>query len=318
MRSLSDEVKSTIEEEIKKSKVVVFMKGIPEAPRCGFSANVVQMLDLVGAGDFHAVDVLEDDDIREGVKEFSDWPTIPQVYVDGAFIGGRDIVYSMYQSGELKTMIGGEETDEEYDGRALAAALAAERKAHAELRESSQALVTSLLARVAAAEAGGSGLGSDGLVGDEAGTGRNEHDAAALAELVVERTYLKDEVVRLRAAALAADADAKLLTAQLEERVVALAREKEDLAAASGKALAAAAARIASLEAAAAVAPPERTDLHRAENSIDNLEVALANALRQRDEARTTAADLHVELQNTRAALAEQTVIRERLELERL
>ena len=103
---LSDHVREEIESEIAKSKVVVFMKGVPEAPMCGFSANVVQILELTGVTDYHAVNVLADDEIREGIKEFSDWPTIPQVFVDKSFIGGRDIVFSMYQSGDLHETLG--------------------------------------------------------------------------------------------------------------------------------------------------------------------------------------------------------------------
>lgn len=82
--------------------VVLFMKGVPEQPRCGFSALVVQVLDHMGV-DFVGVDVLQDDALREGIKSFSDWPTIPQLYVKGEFVGGADIVKEMFQSGELKS-----------------------------------------------------------------------------------------------------------------------------------------------------------------------------------------------------------------------
>ncbi|MGH6910781.1 MAG: Grx4 family monothiol glutaredoxin, partial [Phenylobacterium sp.] len=78
-----------------------FMKGVPEAPQCGFSAQVVQILDHLGA-DFVGVNVLQNDLLREGIKAFSDWPTIPQLYVKGEFVGGCDIVREMFQSGELK------------------------------------------------------------------------------------------------------------------------------------------------------------------------------------------------------------------------
>ena len=84
--------------------VVVFMKGVPEQPRCGFSAVVVQILDHLGV-DFVGVDVLQSDALRQGIKTFSDWPTIPQLYVQGEFVGGCDIVREMFQSGELKTML---------------------------------------------------------------------------------------------------------------------------------------------------------------------------------------------------------------------
>lgn len=84
--------------------VVLFMKGVPDQPRCGFSSVVVQILDHLGA-DFVGVDVLQDDALREGIKSFTDWPTIPQLYVKGEFVGGADIVREMFQSGELKTFL---------------------------------------------------------------------------------------------------------------------------------------------------------------------------------------------------------------------
>lgn len=84
--------------------VVLFMKGVPEQPRCGFSALVVQILDHLGA-DFVGVDVLQDEELRQGIKSYSDWPTIPQLYVKGEFIGGSDIVREMFQAGELKTLL---------------------------------------------------------------------------------------------------------------------------------------------------------------------------------------------------------------------
>jgi len=84
--------------------VVLFMKGTPEQPGCGFSAIVVQILDHLGV-DFAGVNVLQNDALRQGVKSFSDWPTIPQLYVKGEFIGGCDIVREMFQNGELKTLM---------------------------------------------------------------------------------------------------------------------------------------------------------------------------------------------------------------------
>ena len=84
--------------------VVLFMKGEPDQPRCGFSAVVVQILDHLEA-QFVGVDVLSSDELREGIKSFSDWPTIPQLYVKGEFVGGADIVREMFQSGELKTFL---------------------------------------------------------------------------------------------------------------------------------------------------------------------------------------------------------------------
>jgi monothiol glutaredoxin len=84
--------------------VVLFMKGVPEQPRCGFSAVVVQILDHLNV-DFVGVDVLQDDDLRSGIKTFSEWPTIPQLYVKGEFVGGADIVREMFSTGELKTLM---------------------------------------------------------------------------------------------------------------------------------------------------------------------------------------------------------------------
>jgi monothiol glutaredoxin len=86
------------------SDVVLFMKGVPAAPRCGFSAAVVQILSQL-AVPFKGVDVLADNEIREGIKAFSDWPTIPQLYVKGEFVGGCDIVREMFQAGELTTLL---------------------------------------------------------------------------------------------------------------------------------------------------------------------------------------------------------------------
>ena len=80
------------------------MKGVPDQPRCGFSATVVQILDHLGA-DFVGVDVLQSEPLRNGIKAFSDWPTIPQLYVKGEFVGGCDIIREMFESGELKTLL---------------------------------------------------------------------------------------------------------------------------------------------------------------------------------------------------------------------
>ncbi|HEX2801075.1 MAG TPA: Grx4 family monothiol glutaredoxin [Phenylobacterium sp.] len=84
--------------------VVLFMKGVPEQPQCGFSGLVVQILDHLGA-DFVGVNVLQSDQLRDGIKTYSDWPTIPQLYVKGEFVGGADIVKEMFQAGELKTLL---------------------------------------------------------------------------------------------------------------------------------------------------------------------------------------------------------------------
>jgi monothiol glutaredoxin len=97
-------VDAFITKTIAEHPVVVFMKGVPDQPRCGFSSLVVQILDHLGV-DFVGVDVLQDDGLRQGIKTFSDWPTIPQLYVKGEFVGGSDIVREMFQSGELKPLL---------------------------------------------------------------------------------------------------------------------------------------------------------------------------------------------------------------------
>ena len=89
-----------IEADVKSNPVVLFMKGTPVFPQCGFSSRAVAILDRLGA-DYHTVDVLQDPEIRQGIKAYSDWPTIPQLYVNGEFVGGSDIMMEMYESGEL-------------------------------------------------------------------------------------------------------------------------------------------------------------------------------------------------------------------------
>jgi monothiol glutaredoxin len=93
-----------IAKTVAENPVVLFMKGVPDQPRCGFSSIAVQILDHLGV-EFVGVDVLQDDELRQGVKTFTDWPTIPQLYVKGEFVGGSDIVREMFQSGELKTLL---------------------------------------------------------------------------------------------------------------------------------------------------------------------------------------------------------------------
>ncbi|SDR63224.1 monothiol glutaredoxin [Rhizobiales bacterium GAS191] len=95
-----------IENEVKSNDVVLFMKGTPQFPMCGFSGQVVQILDYVGAP-YKGVNVLEDDGLRQGIKSYSNWPTIPQLYIKGEFVGGCDIVREMFQSGELQTYLTG-------------------------------------------------------------------------------------------------------------------------------------------------------------------------------------------------------------------
>jgi monothiol glutaredoxin len=94
-----------IRKQVTENRVVLYMKGTPEAPQCGFSAAAVQILEACGAEEVATVDVLADPDIRQGIKQFSNWPTIPQLYVAGEFIGGADIMREMYQSGELKKIL---------------------------------------------------------------------------------------------------------------------------------------------------------------------------------------------------------------------
>jgi monothiol glutaredoxin len=101
---MADTPAEQIKKEISENDVVLFMKGTPVMPQCGFSAAVVQVLNHLGVK-FKGVDVLEDPGLRQGVKEFSSWPTIPQLYVKGEFVGGCDIVREMYQSGELSELL---------------------------------------------------------------------------------------------------------------------------------------------------------------------------------------------------------------------
>jgi monothiol glutaredoxin len=93
-------IRDQITQEINENTVVLFMKGTPEFPQCGFSGQVVQILDYLGAP-FKGVNVLADAEIRQGIKDYANWPTIPQLYVKGEFVGGCDIVREMFQSGEL-------------------------------------------------------------------------------------------------------------------------------------------------------------------------------------------------------------------------
>ena len=96
------EIKSKIEEMIKENEVCLFMKGVPDAPQCGFSMAVTNVLKHLNVK-FKGVNVLESEALRQGIKDFSDWPTIPQLYVKGEFIGGCDIVKEMFEKGELKS-----------------------------------------------------------------------------------------------------------------------------------------------------------------------------------------------------------------------
>ena len=98
-------VQDTIREQVTTHPVVLYMKGTPQMPQCGFSAMAVQALNACGVSDFFSVNVLADPAIRQGIKEFANWPTIPQLYVNGEFVGGSDIMREMYQAGELQKLL---------------------------------------------------------------------------------------------------------------------------------------------------------------------------------------------------------------------
>ncbi|MEO8037520.1 MAG: Grx4 family monothiol glutaredoxin [Betaproteobacteria bacterium] len=100
------ETKERIQKQLADNPVVLYMKGTPDAPMCGFSAAAVQILEACGIEEVATVNVLEDADVRQGIKEFSSWPTVPQLYVKGEFVGGADIMREMYQSGELQKLFG--------------------------------------------------------------------------------------------------------------------------------------------------------------------------------------------------------------------
>ena len=98
-------VQDTIRAQVEAHPVVLYMKGSPKMPMCGFSATATQILNMCGAQDVFTVDVLQDAEIREGIKQYANWPTIPQLYVNGEFVGGCDILREMYQSGELQKVL---------------------------------------------------------------------------------------------------------------------------------------------------------------------------------------------------------------------
>jgi monothiol glutaredoxin len=101
-------VQDTINEQLAKHSVVLYMKGTPQFPQCGFSATVAEILKRCGVNDYFSVNVLADADIREGIKQHANWPTIPQLYVNGEFVGGCDIVREMYSTGELQKVLPGQ------------------------------------------------------------------------------------------------------------------------------------------------------------------------------------------------------------------
>lgn len=104
---MNPEVKNRIEQVLNSNRIVLFMKGDKSFPQCGFSARAVAILKELGV-DFEAVNVLEDEDIRQGIKEYGNWPTIPQLYVNKELIGGSDIMMEMFQTGELQQVLGTE------------------------------------------------------------------------------------------------------------------------------------------------------------------------------------------------------------------
>jgi monothiol glutaredoxin len=100
------DVQQRIDDLVKGNRVVLFMKGTAQFPMCGFSGRAIQIMKACGVNDLKTVNVLEDADVRQGIKEYANWPTIPQLYVNGEFIGGSDILMEMYQAGELQQVVG--------------------------------------------------------------------------------------------------------------------------------------------------------------------------------------------------------------------
>jgi monothiol glutaredoxin len=103
---MSQDIQQRIKEQVTTHPVVLYMKGNPQSPQCGFSANAVRILSTLGVKELFTVDVLQDADIRQGIKDYANWPTIPQLYIKGEFVGGSDIMTEMYQNGELKQLLG--------------------------------------------------------------------------------------------------------------------------------------------------------------------------------------------------------------------
>jgi monothiol glutaredoxin len=101
------DVQQKIRAQVQAHPVVLYMKGTADFPQCGFSANAIQILNACGVSNVHTVNVLEDAEVRQGIKEYANWPTIPQLYVRGEFVGGADIMREMYQSGELQKLLQG-------------------------------------------------------------------------------------------------------------------------------------------------------------------------------------------------------------------
>ncbi|MBC7992837.1 MAG: Grx4 family monothiol glutaredoxin [Rhizobacter sp.] len=100
------DVQQRIDALVKNNRVVLFMKGTAQFPQCGFSGRAIQILKACGASDLKTFNVLEDEAVRQGIKDYANWPTIPQLYVNGEFVGGSDIMTEMYQAGELQQVLG--------------------------------------------------------------------------------------------------------------------------------------------------------------------------------------------------------------------
>jgi len=98
-------IQDVIKKQVHENRIVLYMKGTPDFPQCGFSANAVGILRACGANELYTVNVLENPDIRQGIKDYANWPTIPQLYVNGEFVGGSDILTELYKSGELKKLL---------------------------------------------------------------------------------------------------------------------------------------------------------------------------------------------------------------------
>jgi len=99
------DIRDTIKNQVTQNRVVLYMKGTPQFPQCGFSATATEILKRCGVADYASFNVLQDDELRQGIKDYSNWPTVPQLYVDGEFVGGCDIMREMYQSGELQQLL---------------------------------------------------------------------------------------------------------------------------------------------------------------------------------------------------------------------
>jgi len=102
---MSQDIQQVIHEQVTTHPVVLYMKGTPQFPQCGFSGNAVRILQTLGVKNFFSVNVLQEPEIRQGIKDYANWPTIPQLYINGEFVGGSDIMSEMYQSGELKQLL---------------------------------------------------------------------------------------------------------------------------------------------------------------------------------------------------------------------